>query len=73
MGFCVGGAWAPEKSEKVWLIQVKAYVHSERFRLKFCRNSAKLRGFDCFAFLGRISNGIPYVIYYYTSQKAVLD
>ena len=32
-------------------LRVKAYLHSERFRLKFCQESVKLRGFQlcCFS------------------------
>ena len=49
---CVGGVHTHcEKREseysmhKECSIQVKAYLHSERFRLKFCREIVTLRGF----------------------------
>ena len=56
-------------------IQVKTYLHSERLRLKFCPKSVTLHGFGRVAHHGWIQMEplAPNVIYYYTSQEAVLD
>ena len=46
--------WRESSHHPIWKIQVKAYLHSERFRLKFCRST--LRGFwlCCFSARGSI-------------------
>ena len=53
-----------------------AYLHSERFRLKFFRESVTLRGFLALLLFSaefQMEPLAPNVIFYYTSQEAVLD
>ena len=45
--------------DKVVSTQVKAYLQTERFRLKFYRKTSHCVGFGCVSFLGRISKGTP--------------
>ena len=54
------------------LVQVKAYIHSQRFRLKFYRESVTLRGFLAVLLLSAEFQIEPLAfnaIYYCTSQK----
>ena len=45
--------------DKLVSTQVKAYLQTERFRLKFYRKTSHCVGFGCVSFLGRISKGTP--------------
>ena len=55
-------------------VQVKVYLYSERFRLKFCRESVTwVSTVWLFSAEFQMKPLASNVIYYYTSQEAVLD
>ena len=61
-GIMIMGKWLiyllENTSVMSYKLYVKSYLHSERFRLKFSRESVHYVGFGCVAFLGT-SNGTP--------------